>query len=113
MKTYLAAAGLALGLASMAFAGNTWHEQGDAGNGVNGDAQETGTGPLAAIIGATGGSDEVDAYCISIVNYVDFTASLSNAGTNFDTQLFSGAPIVTLPPNVASVVDSNMVWDIS
>ena len=90
MKSTLVAAGLALGVTSMALAGNTWHEDGDAGNGVNGDAQATGTGPLAAIIGSTNGNvgDEVDAYCITVVDYQNFTASLSNAGTTFDTQIW-------------------------
>lgn len=93
----------ATSLVGVAAAG-TWTESGDAGDFFTSPAQVTdGTGALTQIVGATGGSDFVDAYLINIVDPAAFYATTdetfdSNAFADFDTRLWlfdlNGNPIV-------------------
>lgn len=79
-------AGLALASAAQA---QTWTEVGDADELV--PQVTVGVGPLTLIVGSTsavsGDVTGVDLYCIRVVDWANFSASLVG-GATFDTQLF-------------------------
>ena len=83
------------GLASVAFAGGTHVESGDAGD-LLGSAQATGAGgALSFITGSTGGADFIDLYMIEVVDPVAFFASTAgdqgapgSGSADFDTKLW-------------------------
>ncbi len=85
MKKVLLAGAAALALSGAAF-GDVWVEQGDAGD-LIGTAQHTvGSGSLDSISGVHI-TDDVDLYCIRILDVGRFFAT-TTGGTSFDTQMW-------------------------
>ena len=84
----------AMGVASVALAGGTHTESGDAGHTL-GDAQATGSGILSFIDGGTGGGDFIDIYLINIIDPIAFYASTAgdqgapgSGSADFDTKIW-------------------------
>ncbi|MCC6907271.1 MAG: DVUA0089 family protein [Phycisphaerales bacterium] len=85
MKIALLAGAAALALSGAAF-GDVWAEQGDAGQSIATAQHTVGLGSLDAIRGHHDPND-VDIYCIRILDIRSFSAS-TVGGTSIDTQLF-------------------------